>query len=131
KWVMDNGGYQVYEGNGVEGSYRNLFISKKAVGQEVLLSAVADPALNVLNDANWWWTSATYGSRVSLSRTFVNTYLTLDGRPFTDLPANETMVFSEEVKNRDARLQQTIRLGDYTRLNGGKREPAPPIFSYT
>lgn len=131
RWVMDNGGFQVYEGNGTEGSYRNLFTSKKAVNQEIILSAVADPALNVLNDANWWWTSATYGSRVSLSRTFVNTYLTLDGLPFTDVPANETMVFSEEVKNRDTRLQQTIRLGDYTRLNGGKREPAPPIFSYT
>ncbi len=131
KWVIDNGGFNLYEGNGVEGSYRNLFISKKPVNQEIILSAVADPALNILNDANWWWTSATYGSRVSLNRTFVNTYLTAEGLPFTDLPGHETMVFSEEVKNRDARLQQTIRMGDYKRINGGNTEPAPPVFSYT
>ena len=43
----------------------------------------------------------------------------------------KTMVFMDEVKNRDKRLQQTIRMGDYKRIDGGVQTPAPPIFSYT
>jgi hypothetical protein len=41
------------------------------------------------------------------------------------------MLFKDEVKNRDLRLKQTIRLGDYKRIIGGTLVPAPPIFSYT
>jgi len=112
-------------------SYRQLFISDAPVSQEIMLSAVMSASLNVLNDANWWWTSSTYGARLSLIRTFVNTYLNIDGTPFTDNPAYTTMTFMDEVKGRDKRLQQTIRMGDYKRVNGTKTEPAPPVFSYT
>ena len=41
------------------------------------------------------------------------------------------MLFKDEVKGRDKRLQQTIRLGDYKRISGGVQIPAPPLFSYT
>ena len=41
------------------------------------------------------------------------------------------MLFKDEVKNRDLRLKQTIRLGDYKRISGGVQVPAPPLFSYT
>ncbi|TCS89822.1 putative outer membrane starch-binding protein [Anseongella ginsenosidimutans] len=131
KFVMDNSGFSLYEGVGPESSYRQVFISKAPVASEVMLSAVADPSLSVFNDANWWWTSSTYGSRVSFTRTFINTYLNRDGTPFTNVPGHETMTFPEEVKNRDLRLSQTIRMGDYKRINGGVEEPAPPVFSYT
>lgn len=96
-----------------------------------MLAAIVDPNLSVFNDANWWWTSATYGARVSFIRTFVNTYLNIDGTPFTSKAGYETMPFAEEVKGRDMRLQQTIRMGSYKRLNGGVQQPAPPVFSYT
>jgi hypothetical protein len=129
--VMDKGGYVLNTASGTDKSYRQLFISTAPVAGEIILSAVADAALNVLNDANWWWTSATYGSRVSLIRSFVNTYLNIDGTPFTSNPAYKTMVFADEVKGRDMRLQQTIRMGDYKRINGGNQEAAPPVFSYT
>ena len=129
--VMTEGGFTLNTTGGPDKAYRQLFINASPVGSEIILSAVADPALSVMNDANWWWTSATYGARVSLIRTFVNTYLNIDGTPFTDKPGYETMVFAEEVKGRDLRLQQTIRSGDYKRLNGGTLEPAPPVFSYT
>ncbi|WP_225975164.1 RagB/SusD family nutrient uptake outer membrane protein [Anseongella ginsenosidimutans] len=128
KFVMDNSGFSLYEGVGPESSYRQVFISKAPVASEVMLSAVADPSLSVFNDANWWWTSSTYGSRVSFTRTFINTYLNRDGTPFTNVPGHETMTFPEEVKNRDLRLSQTIRMGDYKRINGGVEEPAPPYF---
>jgi hypothetical protein len=92
---------------------------------------VCDATLTILNDANWYWTSATYGSRLSFNRTFVNTYLNIDGTPFTNKPGYDTLSFVNEVKARDKRLQQTIRVGNYTRINGGALEAAPPVFSYT
>nr|WP_293844854.1 RagB/SusD family nutrient uptake outer membrane protein [uncultured Arsenicibacter sp.] len=129
--VMTEGGFSLNETGGTDKSYRQLFINKTPVTNEVMLSAVVDPALSVYNDANWWWTSATYGARVSFIRTFINTYLNIDGTPFTGKPGYETMTFMDEVKNRDKRLQQTIRMGNYTRINGGATEPGLPVFSYT
>ncbi|QNF32235.1 RagB/SusD family nutrient uptake outer membrane protein [Adhaeribacter swui] len=129
--VMKEGGFSLNTAGGPDNAYRQLFISQKPVTSEIILSAVVDPALSIFNDANWYWTSATYGARVSLIRTFVNTYLNLDGTPFTSKPDYQTLTFAEEVKNRDLRLKQTIRAGDYKRLNGGVAEAAPPVFSYT
>jgi hypothetical protein len=128
---MTKGGFSINELGGPGNSYRQLFISKVPVTSEIILSAVVDPALGVYNDANWYWTSATYGSRVSFTRTFINTYLNIDGTPFTNVPGHETMTFAQEVQNRDTRLSQTIRTGNYQRINSGKAEAAPPVFSYT
>jgi hypothetical protein len=129
--VMDKGGFSLNTNGGNTQSYRQLFISKTPVVSEVILSNVCDATLSILNDANWYWTSATYGARLSFTRTFVNTYLKTDGTPFTSTAGYQTMPFAQEVKNRDKRLQQTIRMGDYKRINGGTSEPGPPVFSYT
>ena len=96
-----------------------------------MLSAICDLTLSILNDANWYWTSGTYGDKASFNRTFINTYLNLDGTPYTNNPAYTTMLFKDEVKNRDLRLKQTIRLGDYKRISAGVLVPGPPLFSYT
>ena len=111
--------------------YRNLFISEAPVSSEIMLADVSSVPLAKYNDGNWYFTSATYGSRFSFTRTFINTYLMQDGRPFTDIAGHDTMVFASEVKNRDLRLQQTIRMGDYQRITGGAKIPGPPAFSYT
>jgi len=129
--VMTEGGFKLNTAGGTDLSYRQLFINKQPVTTEIILSNVADATLNVLNDANWYWTSATYGSRLSFTRTFVNTYLKIDGTPFTDDASYASKTFVEEVQGRDKRLQQTIRMGNYTRVNGGAPEAAPPVFSYT
>lgn len=131
KAVMDSSGFTLNEAGGPTQSYRQLFISEKPVNDEVMLADVVDPGLGVFDDANWYWTSATYGDRLSFDRTFVNTYLNIDGTPFTDNPGYATMTFPEETKNRDGRLQQTIRTPGYTRISGGEVIPAPPAFSYT
>lgn len=129
--VIKEGGYILHNGAGADKSYRQLFTNKGPIATEVMLSAVVDPALGVYNDANWWWTSATYGARLSFTRNFVNTYLNIDGTPFTNTDKYDTLLFVDEVKNRDQRLSQTIRMSNYKRVNGGKEEPAPPVFSYT
>ncbi|MEO5683968.1 MAG: RagB/SusD family nutrient uptake outer membrane protein [Chitinophagaceae bacterium] len=129
--IIKNGGFSINTNGGPGVSYRQVFTSNTALANEVLQAAVADVSLNVLSDANWWWTSGTYGAKASLTRTFINTYLNLDGTPFTNNPAYSTMLFKDEVKNRDLRLKQTIRSGDYKRVNNGALVAAPPVFSYT
>ena len=131
KVVIDEGGFTINTSGGAGKSYRLLFTNTSPVATEVMLSAISDLTLKILNDANWYWTSGTYGDKASFTRTFINTYLKLDGTPYTNDPAYTTQLFKDEVKNRDLRLKQTIRLGDYKRIIGGVPTPAPPIFSYT
>lgn len=131
KVVIDQSGHSLYEGAGLDRSYRALFVSQAPVASEIMLAAISDLALSILNDGNWYWTSGTYGDKASFIRPFINTYLNIDGTPFTNNPNYTTMTFMNEVKNRDKRLQQTIRSGDYKRISGGVLVPAPPLFSYT
>jgi len=125
KAVMDSAGMSLNTSNGTDLSYRTLFINATPVTNEVMLSDVTSSALAVVNDANWWYTSATYGVRFSFTRTFVNTYLNIDGTPFTSIPGYDTLPFNKETLNRDKRLQQTIRTPGYTRINGGVVAQAP------
>jgi hypothetical protein len=131
KTVMDAGIYSIYTTGGPGKSYRTVFTNGTPIANEVMLSSICDLTLSVLNDANWYWTSGTYGDKANFSRTFINTYLKLDGTPFTNTAGYQTMLFKDEVKNRDLRLKQTIRLGDYKRISNGVQVPAPPLFSYT
>jgi len=112
-------------------SYRELFITKLPFADETILAVALDATLQVFSSANRRFISPTYGNRPSLTRHFVNTYLKLDGTPFTSDPAYFTTPFVEEVKDRDLRLKQTIRLGDYTRTENGVSVPAPPNFNQT
>lgn len=129
--VMASGKFSLNQAGGPTKSYRQLFISTQPITNEDILVDITDPNLAVFIDANWYWTSSTYGNRLSFDRTFVNTYLNIDGTPFTGIPGHTTMTFTEETKNRDGRLQQTIRTPGYTRINGGTVVQAPPAFSYT
>lgn len=129
--VMASGKFSLNQSGEAGKSYRQLFISTAPVPSEDILIDVSDPNQGVFSDANWYWTSGTYGNRLSLDRTFVNTYLNIDGTPFTNIAGHDTMTFPVETQNRDLRLQQTIRTPGYTRINGGSVVPAPPAFSYT
>ncbi len=129
--VMDESGFKIYEGAGTSASYRRVFTSTAPVADEVMMANVMDLSLSVLHTANWIFTSSTTGIRFNFIRTFINTYLKTDGTPFTETPGYETMLFPDEVKDRDKRLQQTIRMGEYMRLSGGTLVPAPPNFAYS
>lgn len=129
--VMDESGHKIYDGDGTEASYRRVFTSTDPLAEEVMMAVLMDLSLSVTHTANWIFTSSTTGYRFNFIRTFINTYLKTDGTPFTDTPGYQTMLFMDEVKDRDKRLQQTIRMGDYQRINGGVFVPAPPNFSYS
>ncbi|HLU90000.1 MAG TPA: RagB/SusD family nutrient uptake outer membrane protein [Cyclobacteriaceae bacterium] len=129
--VMESGHYQIHTGSGPAASYRDLFVSESPVASEVILAWIANESLSVMHAANWHYTSSTTGIGFNLTRDFVNTYLNLDGTPFTNTPGWETTVFSEEVRDRDRRLSQTIRTEGYSRISGGTTIIMPPSFDYT
>ena len=129
KAVMESKIYSL-SANNTKQSYRDLFI-QQGVNAENILSIAYSTELGVYHDANWYYTSASYGDRLSFTRKFILTYLTIDGTPFTDHPGYQTMTFPEEVKDRDTRLSQTIRTAGYTRINGGQTIAAAPGFSQT
>jgi hypothetical protein len=125
--VMASGQYRINVDAVPTMSYRSLFINEIPKTNEVMLAAVNSLSLRVMNDANWYYTSATYGRRLSFTRSFINTFLNSDGSRFTDNPDYHNIPFWNEVKNRDLRLQQTIRMGAYKRDGA----VAPPDFTYT
>jgi hypothetical protein len=132
--VMTSGQYSLNTAGGTsyEGSYRNLFISTTGpIVPETMWGTSYSQSLGILNDANWYFTSATYGDRFSFTRRFINTYLNVDGTPFTSVPGYDTMSFMHEMQNRDGRLCQTIRTPGYTRTDDGVPVVAPPVFNYT
>ena len=128
KKVMDSGKYHLYSTGKPYEDYRTLFISENPVSEEVMLAVVYNNALRRWHNITWKFNSATYGSRWSLNKQFVNTYLMLDGSRFTDRSGYDELLFTEEMKDRDPRLSQTIRSLGYKRSDG---TPAPPNFGYT
>lgn len=114
-YIIQNSSKKIYESDGPQKSYRKLFTSDAPITSEIILAVCSSNELSVYHDANWKWTSATYGTRANLIRPFINTYLQLDGTPYTSREGWETETFSEECKNRDYRLSQSIRVPGYTR----------------
>src|SRR5690606_17580986 len=124
-------GFTLHQAAAADRSYRELFISKAPYADETILAVALDASLQVFSSANRRFISPTYGNRPSLTRNFVNTYLKLDGTPFTDDADYMTTPFVDEVKDRDLRLKQTIRVGDYHRTENGVPVIAPPNFNQT
>lgn len=125
--LMKSNQYKLLTSGAADKNYRDLFTQETPNSTEVLLAAVNSKSLRVFNDANWYWTSATYGGRFSFIKKFINTYLKTDGTPFTAQPGYNNIPFDQEVKDRDLRLKQSIRMGNYTRDGA----IAPPDFTYT
>lgn len=114
-YLMDNSGKKLYTSDGASSSYRALFINDTPRTDEILMAVISSSELGVLHNANWKWTSPTYGNRFSMIRPFINSYLQLDGTPYTSRSGWETETFYDECQNRDYRLAQTIRTPGYTR----------------
>jgi len=107
-------------------AYRDMFLQRAPYTEETILSVRLNASLQTFSSRNRKTISPTYGNRPALTRNFVNTYLNADGTPFTNNPNYKTTPFVEEVKNRDPRLGQTIRIGNYRRTENGVPIIAPP-----
>lgn len=116
-----------------ENAYREMFLLKQPDVSETILAVALDAALQTYSSRNRKTISPTYGNRPALTRRFINTYLNADGTRFTDKTGYKTTPFTEEVKGRDPRLAQTIRVGNYHRTENGVPVIAPPNLdqSYT
>lgn len=102
---------------GGRGPYRDLFVSDNSVTGEVMLAVSTDKVLG-LGEQNWWYNSSTYGPHLCMSRAFAKTYLNIDGSVYNEKNSDGTYkTFVQETKNRDQRLNQTIRGYDYSRKN--------------
>jgi hypothetical protein len=126
--IMSSGLYKLHNTGNPLSDYRALFITQTPWSDEVLLASVYSSTLKAYSALNQLFTSPTLGFRTSLIKEFANCYLNADGSRFTDKGGFDTISFANETKNRDPRLQQTIRCNGYKRLDG---TPAPPDFSYT
>lgn len=130
--IIENGRYRLNSENGDALSYRQLFISEQPVSSEIMLATTSSLSLGIRHAANWYFTSSTTGVRQSFIRPFIHTYLNIDGTPYTNDPSYKTNMFSVEMKDRDKRLQQTIRSTDYYRVNSsGEPVLSLPNFTYT
>ena len=127
---MNDSGKKLYTGAGTAKSYRTLFTNDDPETSEILMAVVSSSDLGVLHNANWKWTSPTYGNRFSMTRPFINTYLQLDGTPYTSKAGWESEDFYTECQNRDYRLAQTIRTPGYTR-DGQAAAPDFSGYSFT
>jgi starch-binding outer membrane protein, SusD/RagB family len=130
KTLMDGSVYKLYTTAGTSASFRTLFISDSPVTTESILSVAFSSTASIFSSANWWWTSSTYGPRWSMTRKFVNTFLNIDGTPFTDKENYKTTGFYNECQNRDTRLAQTIRTPGYKR-DGSYAAPNFTSYCYT
>ena len=72
-----------------------------------------------MHNTNYYFLSKTQQD-VGLTKDFVNSYLLNNGTAFTSQTGYATMMFSDEMKNRDKRLAQTIRSVGYTRIDSDK-----------
>lgn len=103
--------------------YGDLFISQSANKDEFIMALVFSAGFQVYHDANWRYTSPSYGEKLGVTHQFINTYLNADGSRFTDKSGYEEMEFQDEVRDRDPRLAQTIRCGNYVRSDGKSHAP--------
>ncbi len=112
-------------GKSLNSSYRQLFTSDVPPASETLLAIASNASLGIKHNANWRWTSETYGTGLNLIRPFVCTYLQKDGTPYTDRTGWQYEDFYEEFQNRDGRLNATLRYPGYVR----EGNIALPVFS--
>lgn len=118
--IMDGNQYQLYSTNNPQSDYLALFSSDQAKAEEVILAEVYDTELMKFHAANNIFNVATTGGGVGLTKDLVDSYLMIDGRPFSAVAGSAEFTFYEETRNRDPRLAQTMRTPGYQRIGGSQ-----------
>lgn len=114
----------------VKTQYRALFNSEAVNTKEVIWARAYSSGLNVVHHLTSSFTGQQWGSYAGVKQ-FINTYLNLDGTPFTDMAGYDKVPFIDEFKNRDWRMSQTFRHPGYTRNNKGTDALYPPDFNFS
>lgn len=109
KTIMDEGGFSLNTNAGLKGAYRELFYNAELNPNETILGTPT--GIDIYGSQNNYFNAI--GANLSLVRPFINTYLKLDGTPFTKDANYATKTFAEEFEGRDLRLAQTVRGPQY------------------
>lgn len=113
KAVIDYGKYKMYKGETiVKGQpYRDFFVLEDAETSETILSRryLYTDEMNIRHGVQFKYKN----QRHSLTRALAYHYLMADGTPFQSQEGWQTMQYSQEFKNRDPRMAQTIAAPDY------------------
>ncbi len=114
--VMQSKKYSLYKGDAYKlgAPYREFFILEDADAKETILSMRFNAEILVRHGIQFTYRN----NRHSLTRAFTYHYLMADGSKIQDQPGYETMPYSEQFKNRDPRMAQTIMAPGYYDLNG-------------
>lgn len=126
--LMTESPHKLYTTGKPNEDYVNLFASYDENINEYILSINYDYGIEQFHNATGIALVSSQG-RYSLTKKFVNAYLMADGSRFTDQTGWETMQFKDEMRNRDPRLGQTVRLPDYKRI--GSNTVEGPDFDLT
>ena len=125
KTIIDEGPYKLYSTKTPDKDYMMLFAQENASTEEYILAIRNSYEAQVYHNATAYTLLPTQG-RPGYTRKFINMYLKKDGTAFTDQEGWQTMPFTEEVKDRDPRLAQSIRTPGYKRI-GAKRVQGPDL----
>lgn len=126
--LINEGPYSLYTTGNPNKDYLMLFAQEDASVDEYILAIKFDFSLGIYHNATAHTVVATQG-RPGLTRKMVNSYLKIDGTPFTDDEGWQETSFVDEVKDRDPRLAQSIRTPGYTRI--GTTKVLPPNLTGT
>ncbi len=108
KEFIDNSGYGIYSIG--DQPYRDLFNGDQAKEEEVVLARIYNFAgLNLSHSVQFNIKNSAQG----FTKRFMNHYLMSNGTRFTEKENYNTMFYTEEVKDRDPRLAQTVLCPGY------------------
>lgn len=113
--VITRSPHKLYSTGNPNLDYTVLFSEYEASDDEFILSINFDNPLEQWHNGTAMAVMNSQG-RISMTRKLACSYLMKDGTRFTDKPGWETMSFVDEVKDRDPRLGQTIRLPGHHRV---------------
>lgn len=111
---INNSGYKLYSTGATP--YRDLFNSLDAKTDEVILARKYSATANVMHGIQF----NIVNERQGFTKRFMNHYLMKDGGYFSAKSGYETMTFTEEVKDRDPRLAQTVLTPGYMQVGATK-----------
>lgn len=130
KEIMDKGPFSLVTGD-VKTAYRSLFTSAGLLTQEVIFGREYSKELSAFHETSWYYYSPTYGTKIAMTKKFMNTYLTTKGTPFTDIDGYKTVDFIHEFDGRDARMAQTVISPSYQMKISGRTVLYSPNWKVT
>lgn len=114
KTFMEDGPYTLYSTGNPNDDYRRLFALQDADPGEIVLAMNYSLTVSFSHFASWQTCDL---NSFAVNRKLVDAYLMADGTRFTDKSGWQTMEYADEVKDRDPRLAQSIRLPGYKRYD--------------